>query len=42
MCFKISVELDDLNLPWMIDLSLYDKIGNEKLRKHIDEFGVCV
>jgi predicted nucleotidyltransferase len=38
----ISVELDDLNLPWMIDLSLYDKIGNEKLRKHIDEFGICV
>jgi predicted nucleotidyltransferase len=39
---EISVELDNLNLPWMIDLSLYDKIGNENLRKHIDEFGVCV
>jgi predicted nucleotidyltransferase len=37
---EISVELDDLNLPWMIDLSLYDKIGNENLRRHIDEFGI--
>ena len=37
---KISVNLDDLNLPWKIDLSLYSQIKNEELLEHIDRVGV--
>ncbi|MDR0516768.1 MAG: nucleotidyltransferase domain-containing protein [Fibromonadaceae bacterium] len=36
---KISVNLDDLNLPWKIDLSLYSQIKNEKLLEHINRVG---
>jgi len=39
---KISVCLDNLNLPWKIDLSLYEKIENEALREHIDKFGIRI
>jgi len=37
---KMSVNLDDLNLPWKIDLSLYSQIKNEELLEHIDRVGV--
>jgi hypothetical protein len=33
---KISVKLDDLNLPWKIDISLYSQIKNKGLFNHID------
>jgi len=39
---EISVKLDDLNLPWKIDLSLYSQIKNEELKKHIDQVGVVI
>jgi len=39
---EISVELDNLNLPWRIDLSLYRQIQNKELREHIDRVGVVL
>lgn len=39
---KMSVNLDDLNLPWKIDLSLYSQIKNEELLEHIDRVGVVI
>jgi predicted nucleotidyltransferase len=35
----IETELDDLLLPWMIDLSLYGHIDNLALKEHIDRAG---
>ncbi len=37
---KILNELDDLLLPWMIDLSIFRQIDNENLREHIERVGV--
>ena len=39
---KMSVNLDDLNLPWKIDLSLYSQIGNKDLLDHIDRVGIAI
>lgn len=38
--FKIELELDDLLLPYKIDLSAYHKIENQELIGHIDRVGV--
>lgn len=35
----IMFDLDDLLLPWMIDLSLLDTIDNPGLREHIERKG---
>jgi predicted nucleotidyltransferase len=37
---KISMELDDLLLPYTIDLSIYQQIGNPDLIDHINRVGV--
>jgi predicted nucleotidyltransferase len=37
---KIKGELDDLLLPYKIDLSLYSKINNEDLLEHIKRAGL--
>ena len=37
---KISLDLDDLLLPYKIDLSVYEKITNKELKEHIDRIGV--
>ena len=37
---KILEELDDLLLPWMIDLSIFRQIDNASLREHIERVGV--
>ena len=37
---KILGELDDLLLPWMIDLSIFRQIDNPSLREHIERVGV--
>ena len=37
---KILDELDDLLLPWMIDLSIFGQIDNVSLREHIERVGV--
>ena len=39
---KISAVLDDLNLPWKIDLSLYNQIKNKELLEHIDRVGMAI
>ena len=36
---RIEIELDDLLLPYKIDLSDYSKIENEDLRNHIQSVG---
>lgn len=36
---KIENELDDLLLPYMIDLSIYSQIQNQDLKDHIDRIG---
>lgn len=36
---KISYELDELNTPYMFDVTDYNTIENEKLKEHIDTFG---
>lgn len=38
--FKIETELDDLLLPYKIDLALYHQIENEELINHIDRVGL--
>lgn len=37
---QLMDELDDLLLPYMIDLSLYMRIDNPALREHIDRVGL--
>ena len=39
---QIEREIDDLLLPYMIDLSVYEKIDNVNLREHIDRVAVTV
>mgnify|MGYP002521923375 FL=1 len=36
----VSRTLDDLLLPYQIDLSLYDTLKNEDLIEHINHYGV--
>jgi len=38
--FRIMHALDDLNLPYCIDLSALGLIKHEELRKHIDRVGM--
>ena len=40
LLLKILDELDDLLLPWMIDLSIFRQIDNVSLREHIERAGV--
>lgn len=40
LLLKILDELDELLLPWMIDLSIFRQIDNESLREHIERVGV--
>ncbi len=37
---KIATELDDLLLPYKIDISLYDQITNRDLLDHIQRVGL--
>lgn len=39
MLSKVSMELDELNLPYTFDLSIFNKIENDKLRDHIHRVG---
>ena len=36
---ELEQAIDDLLLPWKVDLSLYHHIDNEDLRDHIDRIG---
>jgi len=40
MLGDIAEALDDLLLPYTIDLSLYDGLNHPELREHIDRVGV--
>jgi predicted nucleotidyltransferase len=40
--FRIDEELDDLLLPYKIDLSIFHQIDNPDLLKHIDRNGVIL
>lgn len=40
LLFKIVESLDDLLLPYKIDLSFYSTLDNENLRDHINRVGV--
>jgi len=35
----ILVDLDDLNMPYMLDVSLFDQIGSDDLLSHIERAG---
>ncbi len=37
---RIETEIDDLLLPYKMDLSLYQQIENPDLLKHIDRVGI--
>ena len=37
---KVSAMLDDSNLPYTFDLSIYNNINNEALLDHIDRVGI--
>ncbi len=40
LLFKIENELDDLLLPYKIDLSIYHKIENQDFLDQIDQYGI--
>lgn len=37
---NIADELDELLLPYMIDLSIYNKLTNKELQEHINRVGI--
>ncbi|NCD40831.1 MAG: nucleotidyltransferase domain-containing protein [Bacteroidia bacterium] len=39
---RIAIELDDLLLPYEIDLSLYNHIDNQALLEHIERVGKVI
>lgn len=39
---NIEISLDALNLPYTIDLVVYENIQNEELKGHIDRVGIVV
>ena len=39
---ELGAQLDDLLLPWRIDLQLDHLISHEGLREHIQRAGVCL
>lgn len=38
--YKIEIELDDLYLPYKIDLNIYSEITNQEMKEHIDRVGI--
>jgi predicted nucleotidyltransferase len=36
---RILVELDEINTPYLLDVSLFDQIGSEDLLNHIERVG---
>jgi len=39
---RLEQAIDDLLLPWKVDLSLYHHIDNDDLRAHIDRVGLAI
>lgn len=42
LCSTIASELDDLLLPYTIDLSIFAELNHAKLREHIERVGVSL
>ena len=40
LCSTIASELDDLLLPYTIDLSIFDELNHAELREHIERVGM--
>ena len=40
LCLTIASELDDLLLPYTIDLSIFNELNHAKLREYIERVGV--
>lgn len=40
LCATIADTLDDLLLPYTIDLSIFDELEHDKLREHIEREGI--
>jgi predicted nucleotidyltransferase len=36
---RISRDFDDSDMPYFVDVSIYDKLENAELKKHIDRIG---
>lgn len=36
---QIELDYENLNLPWKLNLIVYDGISNEELKEHIDRVG---
>ncbi len=36
---RISTDIDDLNLPYLFDLSIYHKLDSVSLKQHIERVG---
>jgi len=39
---KLNQEIDDLLLPWLVDLSLYQSLNNNNLIDHIQRVGISI
>lgn len=39
---NIEISLDSLNLPYTIDLVVYENIQNDELKEHIDRVGMIL
>ena len=39
---KITFDLDDLMLPYKFDITMYNRVNNQELRYHIDQFGKVI
>lgn len=37
---KINIQYPDLNLPWQLDIVIYNLITEPKLKEHIDKVGI--
>jgi len=39
---NIEISLDSLNLPYTIDLVVYENIQNKELKEHVDRVGIVL
>lgn len=39
---QISMDYDDLYLPWKMDVTVYDSVSNADLKTHIDRVGIIL
>ena len=38
----VQMDLDDLDIPWQVDVQHYDDLRNPALREHINRVGVVI